>query len=43
MGKIIPLHETDAVFTCHGSLHLHGTFHHAVNDALGNLLLAIIE
>jgi hypothetical protein len=43
VSKVIPLDETDAVFTSHSSLHIHGTFHHAVDNTLGNVLLAIIK
>jgi hypothetical protein len=41
--EVVSLDKTNAMFTSDGTLHLHGTLHHPVDNALGCLLLAIIE
>lgn len=41
--EIVSLDKPDAVFARHGALHLHGSFDHAVDHALGHLLFAVVE
>lgn len=41
--KIVSLDKTNTVLSGDSALHLHSTFHHAVHNSLGYILLTVAE
>ena len=43
MIKVVSLDETDAMLSCHGTLHFHSTFDHPMDYTFGNAPLTVTK